>query len=190
MVDVSGSSNAGTEFKARVLQATDIVDLIGKSVALKRRGKDFLGLCPFHQEKTPSFHVKPDRQYYYCFGCKEHGNAIDFVMKRDRVAFIDALRTLGEQAGIEMPKFGVSKEKTGERQILVDAHVAACQFFEKSLADPAVGAAARAYLQKRGIDDESIKRFRIGLASNALDALLKSQVGRKFNPLQLAQAGL
>src|SRR3954463_1661894 len=110
------SLNAGSDNRALVLQATDIVALIGQSVALKRRGKDFVGLCPFHQEKSPSFKVDPGKQYFYCFGCKASGNAIDFVMKRDRVEFVDAMRTLGQLAGIEMPKFGVSREKTGQRQ--------------------------------------------------------------------------
>src|SRR5512142_35829 len=123
------SPKAGTDFKAQVLQATDIVELIGQSVALKKRGKDYLGLCPFHQEKTPSFHVSPARQFFYCFGCKASGNAIDFLIKRDRVEFIDALRTLGQLAGLEMPRFGGSKEKAGERQGMLDAHVAAVSFF-------------------------------------------------------------
>src|ERR1051325_1789523 len=103
-----------TENKTRVLQEINLVELIGQTVALKRRGKDFVGLCPFHQEKTPSFKVDPSRQYFYCFGCKAGGNAIDFVIKRDRVEFKDALRTLAERAGIEMPKFGISREKTSE----------------------------------------------------------------------------
>src|SRR5688572_32148768 len=94
------SLGATGDSKAQVLQATAIVELIGQSVALKRRGKDFVGLCPFHQEKTPSFHVSPSKQYFHCYGCKEGGNAIDFVIKRDRVEFKDALRTLGEAAEI------------------------------------------------------------------------------------------
>src|SRR5205085_786073 len=92
--------------KSLVLGATDIVELIGQTVSLKRRGKDYVGLCPFHQEKTPSFHVSPARQFFHCFGCKASGNSIDFVMQRDRVEFVDALRTLGQAAGIEMPRFG------------------------------------------------------------------------------------
>src|SRR3954470_13763608 len=112
MVNVSGSSsNAGADFKARVLQATDIVELIGQSVALKRRGKDFVGLCPFHQEKTPSFHVSPGKQFFHCYGCKAGGNAIDFVIKRDRVEFVDALRSLAEKAGIELSRGGADREK-------------------------------------------------------------------------------
>src|SRR3989441_11536917 len=113
---VSGP-NTGSDFKARVLQAIDIVELIGQSVSLKRRGKDFVGLCPFHQEKTPSFHVSPGKQFFHCYGCKEGGNAIDFVIKRDRVEFLDALKVLAQRAGVELPRFGgASKEKASERQ--------------------------------------------------------------------------
>src|SRR6476661_2122528 len=120
------NASQGTDNKSLVLAATDIVELIGQTVSLKRRGKDFVGLCPFHQEKTPSFHVSPSRQYYKCYGCKEGGNAIDFVIKRDRVEFIDALKTLAQRAGIDLPRFGTSKEKTSEKQAILDANSAAC----------------------------------------------------------------
>src|SRR5687768_5772712 len=177
-------STSGSDYKSQVLNAVDIVELIGQTVALKRAGKDFKGLCPFHQEKTPSFTVSPAKRMFYCYGCKEGGNAIDFVMKRDRVEFIDALRQFGQQAGLEMPKFvgGLSKEKTSERQMLLDAHSAACSFFEKSLAHPQLGAAAREYLEKRGITAESVQRFQIGLAQDSWDALLRGPVGRKYTP--------
>jgi DNA primase len=178
------------DFKGQVLDAIDIVDLIGRSVALKRRGKDYIGLCPFHQEKTPSFHVSPTKRMFYCYGCKAGGNAIDFVIKRDRIEFIDALRLLGEQAGLEMPKFGVSKQKAGEKQMLLEMQSAACAFFEKLLAHPEQGAAAREYLEKRQINAESIQRFQIGYAADAWDALLRGPVGRKFQPQQLVMGGL
>lgn len=184
---------SGSDYKTQVLAAVDIVELIGRTVSLKRAGKDYKGLCPFHQEKTPSFTVSPARQFFHCYGCKAGGNAIDFVIKRDRAEFIDALRSLGEQAGVPMPaRFngGASKEKAGERQVLLDACSAACAFFEKSLAQPEWGAAARAYLEKRGINAELVKRFQIGLAVDSWDALLRSAVGRKFTPQQLAMAGL
>src|SRR5881227_2623407 len=135
----AGSANSSDSVKDRVLAATDIVELVGQSVALKRRGKDFVGLCPFHQEKTPSFHVSPSKQFFHCYGCKANGNAIDFVIKRDRVEFIDALRTLAEMAGIEMPRFGISKEKTSERQQLLEACSMACSLFEKLLSHPEIG---------------------------------------------------
>lgn len=178
------------DFKQRVLDATDIVALIGHSVALKRRGKDYVGLCPFHQEKSPSFSVSPGKRMFYCYGCKTGGNAIDFVMKRDRIEFRDALRQLGEQAGLEMPRFGVSKQKSGEKQALLDMQSAACSYFEKLLAHPEHGATARAYLQKRQINAESIQRFQIGYAADAWDGLLRGPVGRKFQPQLLATGGL
>lgn len=184
------AARSGTDYKALVLQAVDIVQLVGQSVALKRRGKDYVGLCPFHSEKTPSFHVSPGKQYFRCYGCKASGNAIDFVIQRDRVTFMEALRALGEQAGVEMPKFGVSKEKMGERQVLLEAHSAAGGFFEKLLTGDGVGAAARAYLHERGISGESIKRFQIGVAADAWDALLRSPVVRKYPPQLLVTAGL
>ncbi len=184
------TARTGTDYKALVLQAIDIVQLIGQSVALKRRGKDFVGLCPFHSEKTPSFHVSPTKQFFRCYGCKAGGNAIDFVMQRDRVAFMEALRALGEQAGVEMPKFGVPKEKMGERQVLLEAHSAACGFFEKLLTDENAGRAAREYLDRRGINAESIKRFQIGIAPDAWDGLLRSPVMKKYPPSLLQQAGL
>ena len=183
------SASSG-DYKTQVLGATDIVELIGRSVALKRRGKDYLGLCPFHQEKTPSFHVKPEKQYFYCFGCKEHGNAIDFVMKRDRIEFVDAMNQLGEQAGIERPRAGVTKQKAGEKQALLDMQSAACSFFEKLLAHPEQGRAAREYLAERKIDAKSIKRFQVGYAADAWDGLLSGPVGRKFPAPQLHLAGL
>src|SRR5437879_2068336 len=129
---VKGSS-AGGDFKSQVLQAIDIVDVVSRTVALKRRGKDYVGLCPFHQEKTPSFTVSPSKQFFHCYGCKAGGDAISFVMKRDRLEFLDALKFLGEQAGIEMPKFGISKQKSGERQVLIDMHSAAATYYAKLL---------------------------------------------------------
>src|SRR4051794_4923344 len=179
------SLNGSGDSKTLVLQATDIVELIGQSVALKRRGKDFVGLCPFHQEKTPSFHVSPSKQFFHCYGCKAGGNAIDFVIKRDRVEFVDALRTLGQRAGLEMPKYGVSREQTSQRQQLLEACSAACALFEKLLADNERGVAAREYLQSRGFNAESIKKFQIGFAPDSWDTLLRSPLVRKYPPALL-----
>src|SRR5829696_4592328 len=113
---------AGTgDYKSQVLAATDIVQLVGASVKLVRKGRDFWGCCPFHSEKSASFKVSPEKQFFYCFGCKEKGDAITFVMKRDRVEFLDALRSLGQAAGIEMQQQdGATKQKAGERQVLLD----------------------------------------------------------------------
>ena len=181
---------SGDDYKSQILGAIDIVQLIGATVALKRRGKDYVGLCPFHQEKTPSFHVSPSRQFFHCYGCKAGGNAIDFVMKRDRIEFIDALKMLGQQVGIEMHRFGVSSQKSAEKQVLLEMQSAACAFFERTLSHPDDGAAARAYLAERKISSESIKRFQIGLAPDAWDRLLRSRELQKFTPAQLALGGL
>jgi DNA primase len=178
------------DVKSRVLQGTDIVALVGQSVRLKRRGKDFVGLCPFHQEKTPSFSVSPSKQRFYCYGCEKGGNAIDFVMQRDRLEFKEALRMLAEAAGIEVTGLRQSKETVSERQILLEAQSVAAMFFEKLLSHPEKGAVARKYLVERGINAESIKRFRLGLAMDSWDALAGSVTMKKFTQPQLALAGL
>jgi DNA primase len=181
--------DSNVDAKAAVLQAVDIVDLIGKSVALKRRGKDFVGLCPFHSEKSPSFKVDPARQYFFCFGCKTGGDAITYVMKRDRVEFFPALQLLAEQAGIELPRAGGQKQNASEKQALLAAHSASGAFFSKLLGEPA-GTAAREYLEKRQINAESIQRFGIGLAPDGWDGLLRGPVGKQYSPQQLVLGGL
>jgi len=184
-----GAAGRSSDFKSAVLSATNLVDLIGRTVSLKKRGKNYIGLCPFHSEKTPSFNVDPTRQYFRCFGCGAKGNAIDFVIQRDRVEFIDALKQLGQAAGLEMPQFGQTKEKQSQRTALLDANSAAGVFFEKLLANPQSGAAARDYLDSRGFSADSIRKFQIGVALDSWDALLK-EVGRKFAPPLLHAAGL
>ena len=166
-----------------------MVELIGQTVALKRRGKTYAGLCPFHNEKTPSFHVNPARQYFTCFGCKASGTAFDFIMLRDRVDFRQAMEILARQAGIEIPHFGGEKSKPGERQLLLDMHQAAARFFENQLSLP-LAAVAREYLAKRGFTAEALKKFCVGLAPVGWDNLLKSEVGRKFSVEALTLGGL
>ena len=175
--------------KSLVLAAIDIVQLIGQSVKLTRRGREFVGLCPFHQEKTPSFYVVPHKQLFHCFGCKATGNAIDFVIKRDRIEFRDALHLLARQAGIDLPQSGAQKQQAGARQQLIEANAAAAAFFDKLLQHPTQGRPARDYLQKRGFTAESIRRFSIGFAPDSWDALLGS-LSKKFPANLLQQAGL
>ncbi|HEV8605612.1 MAG TPA: DNA primase [Tepidisphaeraceae bacterium] len=175
--------------RALILAAVDIVELISQTVALKRRGRKYLGLCPFHTEKTPSFTVDPVKQAFYCFGCKASGSVFDFVMKRDRVEFKEALEILARVAGIELPQFGGGKAKTGERAAMVDALSAACRFFE-NLFNGAGGGGARAYLRERGFEEATLKKFQVGLAADAWDALMKGVVGKKFPVGVLVQAGL
>jgi DNA primase len=182
------TTSSGVDGKMLVLQAADIVAEISKTVALQKRGRSFVGLCPFHSEKSPSFHVHPDRGYFYCFGCRENGNVIDFVMKRDRLEFGPALRALAEQLNIELPRLG--GEGGGLRRALQDACSAAAAYFEQNLWDKDRGAAGRAYLKSRGFNKETVKSFRIGLAPNAWDGLLSSPLMKKFDRELLVQAGL
>lgn len=177
------------EGKSLVLSAVDIVQLIAQSVKLTRRGKDYVGLCPFHQEKTPSFYVIPSKQYFHCFGCKAAGNAIDFVIKRDRVEFKEALELLARQAGVDLPRSEGQKRSVGERQALLEACSTAAGLFDKWLQHPQVGSAARAYLEQRGFTVESIRRFNIGFAPDAWDSLAAAML-RKFPQALLLQAGL
>lgn len=173
-----------------MLQATDIVDLISQTVALKRAGKDFKGLCPFHNEKTPSFNVSPGKQFYYCYGCKAGGNAVDFVMARDRVPFVDALRTLAERAHIPIPQFQGTSEKAGERRVLQEAQSAAASLFQLLLNHDSIGKVARDYLVKRGFTQATVQQFQIGYAADSWDTLLRHPLMAKFTPEQLLAAGL
>jgi len=172
---------------SRILESTDIVDLIGRYFPLKRSGQGFLALCPFHNEKTPSFHVSPQRQIYHCFGCGKGGNAIGFVMEMDKVPFPEAVGILAERCGIRLERStGGSSE---ERKKLYDALNWAAGVFERNLRAPA-GQKAREYLRQRGISDESIKRFRLGYAQPGWDALIRDAQRKGGAVKTLEAAGL
>ncbi len=185
------ADNFKSDYKQRVLGAVDLVEMIGRTVSLKRAGKSYVGLCPFHSEKSPSFSVDPARQFFYCFGCKAKGNAIDFVMRRDRLEFLDAMRLLGDAAGVERPNTTPhARQAAGQRQQLLDACSTAAACFQKLLAHPTAGAPGRAYLAERGFKDDAVQRFQIGLAADAWDALLRADAMRPFGPAVLTAAGL
>ena len=186
----SSSPMNGIDGKTLVLQAVDLVQLIGQTVALKKRGRSYIGLCPFHNEKSPSFNVHPDKNFFHCFGCKASGNSIDFVMKRDGLPFPDALRQLAQQFNVELPRMGINRESAGIRQILLDACSAAASHFEQNLLNAQLGASAREYLAKRGFNEATMRQFRLGLAPDGWDNLLHSPLMKKFQPEQLLQAGL
>src|SRR5687768_2745649 len=187
MADHGGSF---TEGKRLVLEAADIVRLIGETVQLKRACRRYTGLCPFHNEKSPSFSVDPERQFYYCFGCKKGGNAIDFVIERDRCDFKDALQTLAEWAGVQLPSYKRNPEQADLRQRLLDAHSAAGEIYRKLLKDKNLGAKALNYLHGRGFQDEVITRFGLGLAPDAWDTLAQHGLLKKYPAPMLEQGGL
>src|ERR1700731_4364337 len=177
----------------RVKQQADIVRVVGEYVRLKKAGKDFSGLCPFHQEKTPSFTVSPIKQIFYCFGCGKGGDIFNFVMEMERCEFPDALRLVAEKCGISIPKPKPSspaeRTQSSVRATLVEMHREAQTFFVNQLQGTAEGKLARAYLDDRGLDKATIDRFGIGYAPSGGDLLLRHLKGKYAEKL-LAESGL
>ncbi len=157
----------------RVKSAADLVQIVGEHVRLRKSGSNFIGLCPFHSEKTPSFHVHAERQFFYCFGCHAKGDVIHFVEKIEGLTFADALRWLGERYGIPVGSRSPSSErKAGERRILLEIQARAGRYFRRELTGGAAPRAQR-YLEDRGLTPEIQKRFGIGYAPGRSDRLLK-----------------
>ncbi|HYA97643.1 MAG TPA: DNA primase [Methylomirabilota bacterium] len=180
-------------FADRVKQQADIVRVVGDYVRLKKAGQSFIGLCPFHSEKTPSFNVHPVRQIYHCFGCGVGGDVFQFVMEMDKCAFPEAVRTVAEKCGIPIPRprerTAEERQETQQRAALVEIHREAQAFFVKQLEGTLEGKAARAYLEDRGLDKDALGRFGIGYAPSAGDALLRHLKGRYAEKL-LGESGL
>ncbi|MGA8143923.1 MAG: DNA primase [Candidatus Acidiferrales bacterium] len=164
-------------FAERVKQQADIVRVIGDYVRLKKSGANFTGLCPFHQEKTPSFAVHPVKQIYHCFGCGAGGDVFKFVMEMDKSTFPEAIRTVAEKCGIAIPKprerSPEERKENQQRAALVEMHREATAFFARSLHDTPEGKVAMAYLEDRGLDRETMRRFGLGFAPSSGDALLR-----------------
>jgi len=155
-----------------ILERTDIVGLIGSRIELKRSGRNLKALCPFHGERTPSFHVFPDRRRFKCFGCEAGGDAISFVMKQDGKSFVDAAKELAAAAGVRLDDAGddrLQREKLNHRRV----HQLATRFFMEQLWDEQAGRPARAFLRKRGLTATSLKTFQLGYSPAGWDELSK-----------------
>ncbi|HTQ60551.1 MAG TPA: DNA primase [Candidatus Solibacter sp.] len=180
-------------FAERVKQQADIVRVVGEYVRLKKTGKDFSGLCPFHQEKTPSFTVSPIKQIYYCFGCGKGGDVFNFVMELEKSPFPEAVRTVAEKCGIAIPRpkerSPEERKETQQRAALVEMHREAQTFFVKQISGTLEGKVARAYLEDRGVDNKTIDRFGIGYAPSDGDALLRA-LKQKYPEQLLVESGL
>lgn len=173
------------EIKAKI----DIVELVGSYVNLKQAGRNFKGLCPFHQEKTPSFMVNPELQIYKCFGCGKGGDAISFIQEVEGVEFREALEMLAEKAGVVL-KFE-RKQGGGVRDQLLAVNEAAAEYYHFLLSKHQVGGEARKYLSGRGLNEKVIESFRLGYALPTWDGLVKYLVGKKGYKIDLLeQAGL
>src|SRR6202162_2810635 len=180
-------------FAERVKQQADIVRVIGEYVRLKKSGQNFTGLCPFHAEKSPSFAVHPTKQIYHCFGCGQGGDVFKFVMEMEKCAFPEAIRIIAEKSGIAVPR---PKDRSAEerkenqlRTVLVEMHREAQTFFVKQLEGTLEGKAARAYLEDRGLDKDTVERFGIGYAPSGGDLMLRHFRG-KYPEKTLVESGL
>ncbi len=158
-------SPSGDDAVQQVRSRVDLVDVVSEHVRLTRRGRDLYGLCPFHDEKTPSFHVTPQMQSWYCFGCQEGGDVFDFVEKLEKVEFRDALRILAERAGVELKQEDPrAVEAAHRRRRILDLNKLAAQYYEYVLHELPAGEPGRALLAQRGVSNETAKRFQLGYA--------------------------
>jgi DNA primase len=174
----------------QIRDANDIVDLISEYVPLKKRGKNYVGLCPFHAEKDPSFNVIPTKQIFYCFGCQEGGNVIHFLMKHEKLGFVEAIKLLAKRAHIPLPRKDVDKQKAETLDKLYYANQAANEYFLKNLYRETPGRVARQYLKKRGFDSETLKLFSLGFAPPDWEGLIRFAQAKGIDPKVLSQAGL
>ncbi len=174
--------------KEEIKNACDIVELIGQFVQLKKVGKNYVGLCPFHSEKKPSFTVNPERQIFHCFGCKKGGDIFKFWMEYHNVSFFEAIKDLAERYNIQIQE--LSDEESEKREKLFELNEIAGSFFREMLFHPDIGKRAREYLRKRGISKELIHEIGIGYAPDSWDSLYKLFLKKRIDIKLAVEAGL
>ncbi|RPJ38213.1 MAG: DNA primase [Planctomycetaceae bacterium] len=177
----------------RVQQANDIIDVVGEHVSLKRKGREMVGLCPFHEDHKPSMNVSATKQIFKCFACGAGGDVLKFIQMREGLTFSQAVERLAERAGIQVKPVRRAAPRTdGQPQIdptrLAKLNAWAMKFFQQCLNDPEKGKVARDYLAQRRLSPESISKWRLGTAPNAVDGLVKAAAANKV-PLDLVQQG-
>jgi DNA primase len=173
---------------SQIRDRCDIVAVVGRHVQLRKGGRNFKGLCPFHQEKTPSFSVSPERGFFYCFGCQKKGDVFTFVMEYEGKSFLEAAEQLAAEAGVTIPareESDAARRARSRRQQLLEVNEAAAEFFRRCLRDERLGQAARAYLAERGIGDAVSEQFRLGYAPDDWRAL-GDHLHRKGLSMELA----
>ncbi len=185
VVPLSFPQNFLDELTAR----SDIVDVVGNYVQLTRRGTNLFGLCPFHSEKTGSFSVSPDKQIYYCFGCKKGGGVINFIMEEENLSFPDAVRFLAKRANMEVPEEEGDREAGRRRQRLLDLNRDAARFYHQMLQQPE-GRAVQDYLDRRQIKKATAVNFGLGASLDRWDALITAMTHKGYTKAELLSAGL
>jgi DNA primase len=178
---------------SEIKNAVDIVDIISDSVLLKKTGRNFVGLCPFHSEKTPSFTVSPEKQIYHCFGCGNGGNAFSFLMNQEGLTFPEAARALAKRYGINIPARTLSPEQRkaiDQKEKLLNINKLAMDYFQQCLTTGVAGQRARSYLKQRGFSKDIIDRFNLGYALKGWDHLIRFFTTKRVSGKLLETAGL
>ena len=179
------------EIITEVRNRAKITDVVSELVVLKRVGNNFKGLCPFHNEKTPSFYVNPEKGIFKCFGCNEGGDVFAFIQKTKRVNFPDAVRSLAQKVGVTLVETAADQAEYDRRSSMLMLYQQSAEYFHRLLMDPQQGAVARDYLERRGLDDYTIEKFKLGYAPPAWDGLLSYlSEANKSSPETLSDAGL
>lgn len=174
-----------SELKAR----NDIEDVVGSYVNVKRRGRNLVGLCPFHSEKTPSFTVYPDSQSFYCFGCGAGGDVVTFVRRMENLDYIEAVKLLAQRAGLAMPEDGYDDSFAKRKTRILEINRETARFYHQCLISP-VGKKGLDYLRERGLSDKTIRHFGLGFAPESWDAAIKHLLGKGFRMDELTDAAI
>ena len=176
----------------QIRAASDIIDVIGSYLPLKRAGANFVALCPFHKEKTPSFNVNSHRQIFHCFGCHKGGDVFAFVQEYENITFPEAVRRLAERAHLplEFEKDPGQQKSRFLKETLLQIHEQITQRWQAALANEAAGQIARDYLKIRGVSDEAVKLFRLGHAPDTWDDTVNWARNKNYELAMVEQAGL
>lgn len=180
------------EIISNICDENDIIDYVSQYVTLKKSGRDYSGLCPFHNEKTPSFHVSREKQLFHCFGCGASGNLVQFVMRTENLDFVDALKLLADRAGIIIPEdddnFSSADHEKKKRVLAMNKYAA--RFFYACLKDAKIGQKGQQYFRKRHITWKTITMYGLGYAADSRDMLLKHLMSKGFKTEEIVEAGL
>ncbi|MBD0368934.1 MAG: DNA primase, partial [Flavisolibacter sp.] len=178
----------------QIISRLDAVEVIGSFVKLKKRGANYLGLCPFHHEKTPSFTVSPSKEIFKCFGCGKSGNTISFLMEHEKLSYVEALRWLANKYGVEVEETNTTPEAQQQYQVAESLYIInqfAQQFYEDQLFNSKKGKdIGLAYLKERGFTDATIRKFGLGYAPDERDAFTQKALALQYNKELLQKAGL